>query len=379
MIKILLLWSVYIAILYVVYKIWLSKLSFFTLNRFFILSGIVVGFLAVLPTSKSYVTTTFPDIAYIEIPLDIAADTTQEQSFNPLLAIYISGFILSFLLLVFKLIKLSRVLRFKSANTPSFSFFSFIHINQEQENKEIVMEHENIHVQKLHSLDIFLLECLKVILWFNPFVYLIEKELKLLHELEVDATLFQKYGKIYAELLVASALHTDIHTLTNTFGIKNLTKNRIVMMTKNNSTKAHLLRYVVAVPAMVLAFLLINPTIAMSQQDTVVEDVTQLTKMHEFEGGQLALMEYLQSSIVYPLSAKQDGVEGRVFISFVVDKSGAIRDVKSMKSVHPDLEAEAIRVITEMPNWEPAEIDGEKVSAIMYLPIVFALKKEDKK
>ncbi len=96
-------------------------------------------------------------------------------------------------------------------------------------------------------------------------------------------------------------------------------------------------------------------------------------KMPEFPGGKLALQQYLADSLIYPPKAIEQGIEGRVYVSFTIDATGKIMDVKILRSVHPLLDAEALRVVKAMPRWVPGEQRGKVVNVSYNLPIAFSL------
>lgn len=108
------------------------------------------------------------------------------------------------------------------------------------------------------------------------------------------------------------------------------------------------------------------------------EDYDQLTfnvveKMPEFEGGMEKMMEFLRANISYPEEAKKSGAQGRVIVQFVVEKDGSIVEPKVVKSVSPELDAAALRVVQSMPKWKPGEQRGEKVRVQFTLPVSFRL------
>ena len=103
----------------------------------------------------------------------------------------------------------------------------------------------------------------------------------------------------------------------------------------------------------------------------VVED------MPEFPGGDNALRKYITENIKYPVVAKKNGIEGKVYISFVVTKDGNIKDVTIARGVAPSLDKEALRVVKSLPEWQPGKQRGKKVDVQFTMPINFALG-EDK-
>lgn len=93
----------------------------------------------------------------------------------------------------------------------------------------------------------------------------------------------------------------------------------------------------------------------------------------EFPGGLQAMMKFLQKNIKYPASAKRMGIEGKVFVKFIVDKEGGISAIEIMKGMNADLDKEAIRVIKLMPPWKPGKQNGRSVKSQFVLPVYFKL------
>lgn len=93
----------------------------------------------------------------------------------------------------------------------------------------------------------------------------------------------------------------------------------------------------------------------------------------EFPGGESALMKYLQEHVNYPTAARENGIQGRVIVSFIVNEDGSISDVKVEKIVNPDLAKEAVRVIQSMPNWKPGRKDEKNVRVNYTVPVTFRL------
>ncbi len=105
---------------------------------------------------------------------------------------------------------------------------------------------------------------------------------------------------------------------------------------------------------------------------TKVFDVVE--EMPSFPGGQGALMSYLASNIKYPVVAQENGVQGRVIVSFVVERDGSISDVRVARSVDPSLDREAQRVVKSMPRWKPGKQNGSAVRVKYTVPVVFRLQ-----
>lgn len=102
-------------------------------------------------------------------------------------------------------------------------------------------------------------------------------------------------------------------------------------------------------------------------------------QMPQFPGGPSALMQFLSQNVKYPVEAHKAGVQGRVIASFVVEKDGSITEACIARSIHPSLDAEALRVIGSMPNWMPGKQNGEPVRVKYTVPITFKLQGNDVK
>ena len=102
-------------------------------------------------------------------------------------------------------------------------------------------------------------------------------------------------------------------------------------------------------------------------------------QMPEFPGGQIAMLDFLSKNIRYPEEAHKAGIQGRVVATFVVEKDGSISNAKVMRSIDPLLDAEALRVISSMPNWIPGKQDGKPVAVKYTIPVTFKLNSSEKK
>lgn len=105
--------------------------------------------------------------------------------------------------------------------------------------------------------------------------------------------------------------------------------------------------------------------------DSVVFEVVE--KMPDFPGGMNGLIEYLKTNVKYPAEAHKAGIQGRVIVSFVVTKDGSISDAKIIRSVDPNLDKEALRVISAMPKWTPGTQRGQAVNVRFSVPVAFRL------
>jgi protein TonB len=114
--------------------------------------------------------------------------------------------------------------------------------------------------------------------------------------------------------------------------------------------------------------------------EEVVEDVVEeqiftiVEDMPSFPGGDAALMQYLGNNIKYPAIAKDAGIQGTVYVTFVVNEKGKVQDVKVLRSIGGGCDEEAIRVVENMPTWSPGKQRGKPVKVQYNLPIRFTLK-----
>ncbi len=97
-------------------------------------------------------------------------------------------------------------------------------------------------------------------------------------------------------------------------------------------------------------------------------------QMPVFPGGEEALRKYIAQSVKYPAIAQENGIQGRVFVAFVVNTKGEVTDVKIARGVDPNLDKEAIRVVTNMPKWTPGKQRGKAVKVSYTVPINFVLQ-----
>ena len=129
----------------------------------------------------------------------------------------------------------------------------------------------------------------------------------------------------------------------------------------------------------IMALMAVFGLTTVSAQKTVVAKKNQkvfdiVEQMPEYPGGQAALFEFICKNVKYPDDAVKKKVEGKVFVTFVVDTDGKITDVSLMRKVFPSLDAEAVRVISAMPNWIPGKQKGQVVRVKYTVPIMFRLK-----
>src|SRR5690606_17038916 len=97
-------------------------------------------------------------------------------------------------------------------------------------------------------------------------------------------------------------------------------------------------------------------------------------EMPEFPGGELELRKFIANNIKYPVAAQEKGMQGRVYVTFVVDKNGEVANAKIARGVDPALDKEALRVVNSLPKWIPGKQRGQTVNVSYTVPINFALQ-----
>ncbi len=140
------------------------------------------------------------------------------------------------------------------------------------------------------------------------------------------------------------------------------------------------------VSALILLVIVIAPARANAQdkrekttqtrKDTATDDKVYevCEQMPIFEGGDAALLKYLRENLKYPDNTKDRGVQGRLVIGFIVEKDGSLTDVKVLRPVDIDLDAEVLRLVKGMPKWIPGRHNGQRVRVRYLLPIHICLQ-----
>ena len=104
----------------------------------------------------------------------------------------------------------------------------------------------------------------------------------------------------------------------------------------------------------------------------IVEEIPQ------FPGGENAMMKHVSQNIVYPEEAKEKGIQGRVFVSFVIEKDGSVSNVKVLRGIGGGCDEEAVRAISSMPKWKPGKMKGKPVRVNYQIPVMFKLDNQQK-
>ena len=296
---------------------------------------------------------------------------------------------------------------------PTFSFMKTIYLSTSdllpETAKLKILAHEKSHIAGIHSFDHLLIELARITCWFNPMIYLYKHALTLSHEYIADKeSVSEGEQQQYVNLLVNQTLSNLGLSLGSHFGRKSgifsewplsfnksQTLKRIKMI--KNKRKSSKLKYIIPVFAVVLSIVIIScvedeatepelqieeieaelpeAEIALGNPVTIDGPIfTIVEKAPKYPGGDAAMYKFLGKNIEYPQAARQAGIEGRVFVQFIVLNDGSLGNIKVVKGVNSQLDAEAVRVVSLMASWSPGQQRGRDVNVRMVLPIFFKLQ-----
>lgn len=401
------------AAFYGVYTLWLRRETFFGFNRGYLLGGLILGLVLPLPDYGAWVTPpTAPVVVTYLIPVvtvgagnELIDQTIVSWSITDL--VYRTGVAL---FAAWLLVQIGRlvVLFFKSKkekagtywliqtgkNHSPFSFFHLMFIRAKadysEEELEQILAHERAHGLYLHSIDLLLIEGVRLAFWCSPLPYLFHRELRLQHEYQADAAVL-KTGRRrqYGHLLIRQTLLGGHPAIAHPF-IASFLKNRIAMMTKTRSSRKALWKYALALPLLVVLTLLLTlrevraQSASQAQEEVfkVVEEMPRfpgcedLTAPHERqECSNKKMMEYVASNLKYPKQAADATVEGTVVVKFVVQKDGTLGDIDIVKGIGGGCDEEVLRLMHDMNTkgilWIPGRAKGKTVNVEYNLPIRF--------
>lgn len=403
--------SVCLAVFYLIYWIFFRSNTFFRINRIYLLSSIIVSLLIpIFNFSPIFGAQNYPFVFILD-PINIYAERIAEVEktsnyLNPISTTYFIGLLLFTTLFIFKIYRIIRIIKkfgikkignyrfvFTDNDYPSFSFLNYIFVSNTQENNDFskIIDHEKIHIKQLHTIDILLLEIVTIIFWFNPILLAYKNSIKGVHEYLADEGVINNGHKTsdYQQLLLSLSFGLRTNALTNNFNHL-LIKKRFIMMTKIKSPNWSKFRYILFIPALVTLFIAfscdeknnenVSPVKNTESEELVTDDVDEkvfdfyeLEAQPEFPGGMDEISKWLGENLIYPEEARENGITGKVFAQFIIDKDGSVSDVKIMRSVNPLLDEEVIRVLNSMPKWTPGKQDGENVKVTFQIPVNFQL------
>ena len=412
-----------VAITVLFYRLVLSELTFFTLNRVILISMLVLSFIIpMLSFNFGLISTGIGEVVLPEFLVgnDVAEEVTVFTWQEVLFYAYLAGVVVMTVHLILgfftsqRLLGKSRLMQYQDywiAVHPKFipaSFFNYILLPDfdpnRSEQKQIIL-HESMHVRLKHSWDLLMVQFAKIIFWFNPLIYQFEKSLREVHEYQADQGVTSSYSKKeYSGLLLQMITGGQGWHFMNNFN-QFQTKKRIIMMSKPQSQRKEMRRFLLAIPVLAALFFVFSceitpeediegPTMAGESKEVKIgpadlnarklaKDGQQIFDVVEDQpepqGGMKGWNMYLSRNLSYPAEARSMGVEGTVVLAFVVNSDGAISDVEILKGIGAGADEEAIKVVENAPDWIPGKQNGEAINTRMRLPIRFKLDGSEKK
>ncbi len=398
-------------VLYGFYWLLLKKETCFTCNRIFLLFALL--FSSLIPfTSGMFSNGVLSGQYYVMLkPVIVGPDIRPNSGTgfniaNFLLWIYLAGVIINIVRIFAQALRLIILAHktgisreyganvvFTEKNAANFSFFNIVFLSNSVGNKENIkriITHEQAHIRQKHFIDLIIIEILTTVFWFNPVIWLYRRSLIAVHEYLADEyVLSQGIEKShYQELLINQSFGLPVLALANNFN-QSLIKRRFIMMSKTKSKFKAVAKLLFVVPVILSIAFIVSCTGSPKDEtrpappdnasriqdsnnpDKVIFDVVE--QMPQYPGGDDARIKYLAKNLKYPEEARKEGIEGKVFVTFVVEKDGSITGAKILKGIGGGCDEETIRVIENMPNWEPGKQRGKTVRVRFNMPIVFKL------
>lgn len=418
--------NVGLILFYALYKLVCTRDTFFRSRRFILIVSLVLPFILPFIDVREWLESRdrmimLTHFDYSAVLPEIVVGSEAVETGNRVFVLsewigylYLAGVVVLLVRLAVQAFSLYRLIvrmpekeingvRVKCLNDPSgpFSFFGWIFMNpaavKEDEISEI-LTHEMAHVKQHHSVDVLLAEMVSICCWMNPFAWLLKREVRLNLEFLADRKVMEAgfATKSYQYHLLGLA-YNHKYGLSNNFNFSHL-KQRIIMMNKKKSNAAGYIKYALFVlPAFAL---LVAGNISCSQDASQTEDAKEevvapvspeakeapadstakeevfmvAEQMPEFPGGMKEMLKFLQENVKYPENAMKNNVQGRVIVQFVIEKDGTPTEFKVLRSVDPDLDAEALRVMKAMPKWKPGMQKGQVVRVKFTVPVSFKLQ-----
>lgn len=337
--------------------------------------------------------------------------------------VLIAGVLVMFLYTVFAVSRLLLLIRqsqeteingvkvylHSSKELSSFSWCNKIFLYEDSlagnsKDLEMLIRHEQAHLDKCHWMDLVVAQIVLIFQWFNPAVWYLRKELQRIHEYEADEVVLTSGTdeKEYQMLLIRNISGNRYSGLTD--GLNNCSlKKRIIMMKKTKFKKDWLLRGIAVCGFAILGGFVIHiPTVAsvleVSTENFSETEIVATTrdsnrdyekgtienypdaylsteKIAEYKGGEAKLMEDLAEAIQYPEEAMKEKIQGRVIVRFQINTDGSLSKIEVAHSPNPILDEAAISAVEKTSgNWIAGEVGGKPVASIFNLPVTFKLK-----
>ena len=279
-----------------VFEILFKKETFFKANRFYLLGSLILSLL--LPLIQIPVEAIVHEQAVYQLKEIVITKNVSEiylknglENYSSVFMFYLIGVAFFSALFIFKVGKLLTYIMsakksnqnkgnifFISNSSQAFSFFNKVFIGADNQNIDVILKHELVHAKQLHSLDILFMELLKIIFWFNPILYLYHNRIVALHEFEADFKSADSDRKKYFEVLLCEVLNCNSISFTNNFYNQSLIKKRIVMLQKSKSKKHGVVKYLLAIPVIVLSMTLFSTTVVAQETKKLEQKVEKVVE-----------------------------------------------------------------------------------------------------
>ena len=388
------------------YWLFLRKERQYAKMRFYLLASTLLALiipLIKLPKLFFNSTESLEAVQAEVIPLDVAIITPDAGSSigseDLLIGIYViisSFLLLKFLRSVFHIMHLERNSRYERFNDlyirrvkdikGSFSFFNWIFLSDEidsnQQDYEVILKHQKAHSLMGHTYDRVFFELFKVCFWWLPFTWFVLREIKKIHEYQADACALEAYSlDHYSSILISSTLKSNGLSLASSFH-DGLILKRLKAM-KQQTKNVSLWKLGTLMSLCTLLFIVFACTEELDKRsaelgvenESIQEEVfTKVEEQPEFEGGMDGFYQYISGEIRYLAQARRLGVEGQVYVQFVVERDGSLSHVEAVQGIGAGCDREAVRVIQNAPAFKPGSQRGRTVRVKMGMPILFKLK-----
>lgn len=351
--------AVCLALLYLPFRLWLRKETFFRINRLGLLGITVLAFLLPLLSFPGVVKETY--VSLPEVTIVGYADETTETVLPSIgwpfvmLGIYVLGGIYFLIRKLREWIRLDRFIRqgclwtsrdngihlhCHACPVSPFSWLNHIAISEKdyQENGRVILMHETAHIRCRHSWDMIGLSVVEIVQWFNPAVWMLTKDMQDIHEYEADRFVLDQGENpvAYQMLLLGRGTVSSSFGLINHFS-KSLIKNRILMINQIPSRLWSCGKFLYLIPMVVGIIWISSPT---------------CITVEERDGEQFSeTLKFICRRMKYPTEALSQGIEGKVTLEMILDEKGD-RTLRVKEGVTPLLDEEALRVTQEMPQWK---------------------------
>ncbi len=411
--------NIALILLYGFYQMFCAKDTFFGWRRGILLGIYAIAFLVPLMPTANWLmtaeTTQGMALTYRQVvlpELTVGAEKTELTWMNVAQWIYIGGVAVLLLRMLVQVgMIVTMIIRTKTRKIDGckvhvikgkgspFSFFQWIFVNPDAQTP--IQLHEILVHEQTHAR-------------MNPFAWLLRREVRMNIEYLADHRVVANgiNSKTYQYHLLGLSYQKNVATISNNFNVLPL-KKRIKMMNKRRTKPVGKVKYLFFLPlvaALLAASNIESIARSISEQPTIVKkDAVKVLRqtqpqkpkkkrtpvktqkkvgtvkdnddkvysvssvMPQYEGGITALMNFLATNMKYPVEAQKKKLEGRVIVSFVVEKDGSLSDFKVVRSIDPLLDAEALRVAKLQKKWKPGYEKGKPVRVQYTLPITFKL------